>query len=307
VVDNALVTDIDVQDLRGLPKPPETLRLVVYGRVVVLAGSDAQEFFHLQAIVEVYVTTELTQQELGCYHFHLGEVHHEGIATGVYLVGHRHESGGSVLRFQAESYDEIYQVLPDLLAPFRMAQAIDWKQTLQAIPPEERGEAITALATVEPKPPMVEWRLAERMAQIFKGYQNARVTQLSEWGESQRIRIDIIENPDEVQRLSKKILPEPWDEYKRIHIETGGGSATIQLTEEDYGVSSSHQLFYGGHFQGCSFGEHNSLTNYFGVIDKLGTVEEDIKQKLKEAREAIENSDLPLAVRPNLEVNLRLR
>ena len=53
------------------------------------------------------------------------------------------------------------------------------------------------------------------------------------------------------------------------------------------------QQFYGGQFQGCSFGDHNSLTNYFGVVDKLSTVEEDIKQKLKEARNAIENLDLP--------------
>jgi hypothetical protein len=238
------------------------------------------------------VTTELTQQELGCYHFHIGELHHQGVAIDVYFVAHRYEGSGSVLRFQAKSYDEIYQVLPDLLAPFRMSQAVDWKQTLQAIPSEERGEAITALATVEPKPPVVEWRFAERMAQLFKGYQNARVTQLSEWGKSQRIRIDIIENPDEVQRLSKKTLPEPWDEHKRIHIETGGGPATIQLTEEDYVVRSSHQNFYGGHFQGCSFGDHNSLTNYFGVVDQLHTVEEDTKQKLKEAREAIEGADL---------------
>ena len=52
---------------------------------------------------------------------------------------------------------------------------------------------------------MVEWRFAERMAQIFNGYQNARVIQLSEWGK-QRIRIEIIENPDEVQRLSKKVV-----------------------------------------------------------------------------------------------------
>jgi hypothetical protein len=59
------------------------------------------------------------------------------------------------------------------------------------------------------------------------------------------------------------------------------------------GIDMSTHHFHGGHFQGCSFGDHNSLTNYFGVVDKLSTVEEDIKQKLKEAREAIEHSDLP--------------
>ena len=57
-------------------------------------------------------------------------------------------------------------------------------------------------------------------------------------------------------------------------------------------MSSSPQHFYGGHFQGCSFGDHNSLTNYFGVVDNLNTVEDNVKQKLKEARSAIENSDL---------------
>jgi hypothetical protein len=53
----------------------------------------------------------------------------------------------------------------------------------------------------------------------------------------------------------------------------------------------SQQTFQGGSFQGCSFGDNNSLTNY-GVVDNLGTVEEDVKQKLKEARGAIERADL---------------
>ena len=122
VVENARVTDIDVQRLRGLPKPPEQLRINGGNGEILLIGSEAKEFFHLPAIVEVYVTAELTQEELGCYHFHLGEIHHRGVATGVYLVGHRYEDDSSVLRFQAKSYDEIYQVLPDLLAPFRMSR-----------------------------------------------------------------------------------------------------------------------------------------------------------------------------------------
>src|SRR5262249_230680 len=49
---------------------------------------------------------------------------------------------------------------------------------------------------------------------------------------------------------------------------------TASLIEGHY---MSEQHIHGGHFQGCSFGDHNSLTNYFGVVDKLSTVEEDIK------------------------------
>jgi hypothetical protein len=168
----------------------------------------------------VLITVELTQEELGCYHFHIGEVHHRGLATGVYLVGHRYETGGSVLRFQAKFYDEIYRVLPDLLAPFRMAEAINWQQTIQAIPPEKRGEAITALAMVKPRPLAIEWHFAKRMAEIFDGYRNANVVHISEWG-SRRIRIDIIENPEEVQRLTQMRLPPSWDGISQLMITQG--------------------------------------------------------------------------------------
>jgi hypothetical protein len=290
VVENARVTDIDVQRLRGLPKPPEQLRVQPNDEFdeVLLTGFEAKEFFNLPALVEVYITRELNQQELGCYHFHLGEMYHEGVATDVYFIGHRHENSGSVLRFQAKSYDAIYQVLPDLLAPFRMAGAVDWKQTIQAIPAEDRGEAITALAVLEPRTPVVEWRFARRMAEIFDGYRNAKVNRISEWG-SRRIHIEIIENPDEVQRLLHRILPEPWDTQQRLYIEAGGGPPTINVIGRG---NMGEQHFHGGHYQGCSFGDRNSLTNYFGVVDNLATTEEDIKQKLKEARAAIERENI---------------
>ena len=290
VVDDAFVTNIDIQDLRGLPKPPESLRLYIDRKELVLTGNEAKEFFHLPAIVEVFVTTELTQQELGCYHFHLGEVHHRGVGTGVFFVGHRHERSGSILRFQATSYDEIYQVLPDLLAPFRMAGAVDWKETIRAIPAEERGEAITALATLEPKPPVVEWRFAKRMAEIFDGYRNAKVNQISEWG-SRRIRIDIIENPDGVKRLSQMILPETWDGKKTLMITQGRNS---NLSIGDIDVSDKTEIH--GDAIGSAFGSGTvnarDITVYKNAVDGSAGLDNDIKTKLKEAREAIENADL---------------
>jgi len=194
-------------------------------RTPLLTDFEAREFFHLPSIVEVYLTRELTQQELGCYHFHLGGMHHEGVATDVYFIGHRHESGGSVLRFQAKSYDAIYQVLPDLLAPFRMSGAIDWKQTIQSIPAEDRGDAITALATLEPRPPMVEWPFARRMAEIFEGYHNAKVSHIYEWG-SRRLRIEILENLEEIQRLSQMRSPELWDGESPFVLTQGPGSGS---------------------------------------------------------------------------------
>jgi hypothetical protein len=197
-----------VQNLRGLPKPPETLRLIVNGRRTVLTGSEAKEFFNLQAIVEVYVTEKLTQEELGCFHFHLGELHHQRVATNVYFVAHRYESSGSVLRFQAKSYTEIYHVLPDLLAPFRMSQAVDWKQTLQAMPAEERGEAISALVKIEAEQVEGRWRLATCMADVFEGYEKARVSRIS-IGANQWIRVDVVTNQEMAHSPTAPLLKEP--------------------------------------------------------------------------------------------------
>ena len=45
--------------------------------------------------------------------------------------------------------------------------------------------------------------------------------------------------------------------------------------------------FHGGRYAGCSFGDRNSLTNYFGAVEEATIPEEDIKEKLKEARKAI--------------------
>jgi hypothetical protein len=209
VVENANVTDIDAQRLRGLPKPPKQLRIQGNDGQIILIGSEAREFFNLPAIVEVYVTLELTQEEFGSYHFHLGEIKHRGVAIGVYLVGQRHETGGSVLRFQAKSYDEIYQILPDLLAPFRMAEAIDWEKTVQAIPFKNRGEAITALVKVETRCSAERWRFAKQMATIFDGFRNAHVYRISE-GRIQGLRIDLFTNKQVAERLSLMALPEPW-------------------------------------------------------------------------------------------------
>ena len=291
MVENACVTDIDIQRLRGLPKPPTQLRIQGSNGEVLLTDFEAREFFHLPSIVEVYMTRELSQQELGCYHFHFGEMHHEGIATDVYFVGHRHEHGGSVLRFQAKSYNTIYQVLPDLLVPFRMAGAIDWKQTIQSIPAEDRGEAMTALATLEPRPPVVEWRFARRMAEIFEGYRNAKVNQISEWGH-RRLHIEIIENPEKVLRLSRGRLPEPWDGNTPLVI-TQGSETNLFITER---IDMSNHVEVHGDAIGSAVGSGTvnarDITVYKNAIDSSSRLDHGIKQKLKEARDAIENAEL---------------
>lgn len=300
VVENAIVTDIDAQGLQGLPKPPEQLRVQGNNGQVLLTDFQAKEFFNLPSIVELYITRELSEDEIAVYYLHLAEMRKKGVATDVYFVNHHHENGGSMLRFQAKSYDAIYQVLPDLLAPFRMAEVVDWKQTLQAIPVEDRGEAITALAVLETKPPVVAWHFARRMAEIFDCYHNAKVEYISQWGRSRRIYIEIVENPEEVKRLSDRELSEPRVTSRGLYIEME--SSTINIIGGD---NMSEQHFYGGYYPGCNFGDYNSLINYLQVVDGLDTIEDDFKQKLKKARQTIENIDLPDKVKADIVDNLK--
>ena len=69
---------------------------------------------------------------------------------------------------------------------------------------------------------------------------------------------------------------------------TTGDNIDIQIGDR----IMSQQEFVSGTFQGCQFGDHNSMENYFGALGNLRDVDSDAKQKLKEAREAIEKADL---------------
>lgn len=98
-----------------------------------------------------------------------------------------------------------------------------------------------------------------------------------------------------------------WKDFSEDHViskvETcrapGGGLEYTKLAvvpqsewEEKRVVREVTQQFYGGHFEGCSFGDNNSVTNYFRVVDNLESVQGDAKAKLKEAREAIQKESL---------------
>ena len=72
IFDEVDVTECHVLETIGRPKPPSLLRIKDRSP---LTGEDAWNFFNPPAIVEVYLTGRLTELELGCYHFHLGDMY----------------------------------------------------------------------------------------------------------------------------------------------------------------------------------------------------------------------------------------
>jgi hypothetical protein len=206
VVENALVQDTQIHELCNLPHPPSRLRSRFTAPFAEFVGHEAANFFVLPAIVEVFLTHVLTDTELGCLHFHQGEIHAHRVAAEVYLVGHRHEAGGSVLRFQGPTYDAIYEALPDLLAAFRTTEAIDWKKTLEAIPKDERDEAVATLVTAESRLKTGRWRIANRLADAFEGFADARVVKLVE-GRKKGIAITVFNDEVLLEKLARAVLP----------------------------------------------------------------------------------------------------
>jgi hypothetical protein len=171
-----------------------------------LNGHEAANFFVMPAVVEVFLTRPLTDAELGALHFHLGEVHAHRVAADVYLVGHRQDAGGSVLRFQGPTYEAIYEALPDLLAAFHTTQAIEWTKTIESLTKDERGAAVAALVKAESRLKTGRWRLAARLADAFEGFADARVVKLVD-GRKKGIAITVSTDEGMLERLTRAARP----------------------------------------------------------------------------------------------------
>ena len=227
VFENAEVTDCQVHETRGRPIPPGILRMLDGS---TLTGEDARNFFNPPATVEVYLSEVLTDQEIGLYHFHLGEMQHRSVGTDVHLVGRRDEADGTVLRFQAPTYEQIYQMLPVLLAPFRRSRAVDWSETLQHLPGQERGLVLTELWRIEAAHPLGVWHFADRLAEGFGEFPNARVQQIRD-GRHWAVRIDVATNESVAERLNAQARVFSQQPYQKNEFHLPGG--TVRLSLED--------------------------------------------------------------------------
>lgn len=261
-VENAIVQEIQIEQLSGLPNPPTVLRPDLEGKRAAITGEEAASFFLTPEVVKVVLDRPLRPESLGGYYSYIAECEArshwpEGVA---YLGGHV-EGGQTVLSFQAPKASNVVGSLSILLSPFRQAGAVDFQKMLTVFS-EEQAEPVVEAVLARP-----EFRslIAERLQQ-FEGFADAKPSEIRTGGGIFKLEMD----PKVVAELQPGAILAP------------------QLTVIEEGGHMSTQNIYGGRFQGCSFGDHNSLTNYFGAVEEATIPEDDIKEKLKEARQAIE-------------------
>jgi uncharacterized protein YjbI with pentapeptide repeats len=299
--ENADITDCHVQETQGRPIPPNILRIKDDR---TLSGEEARNFFNPPATVEVYLSTVLSDQEIGLYHFHLGDTKHGEIGTDVHLVGRRTEAEGTVLRFQAPTYEQIYRVLPDLLAPFRLSLAIDWAKTIENLPGNKRGEMLTELARIEGAAPAGFWHFAERLAAGIGNFPKAKVLRFGD-GRDWAVRIDVFTKNAMMAKLraTERRAPPP---QQRNEFNFSGN---VHLSLEDRSMTQEFKA--GGHIVAPSGSDYTVTTgdlvfqqvwnqsadsiNLTSLADELGKLRAAMKQEGTDPEHDIATGNVALA------------
>ncbi len=193
IVENTVVRDLRIHEIRGCPLPPSILRLDENGDSV-LFGYEAHRFFEQPAYVEIQLSLHLSDLELACYQLHVVNLHKKNAATNAHFAGQRKEGSNTILCFQAPHYENIYRVLPDLLAPFPRSQAIDWQGTLAAVAESDKENIPSGWVSAEHEDPLTKWPFAERLAASFLNYRNAFVSTIRHAGYGPHIRFSVIQD-----------------------------------------------------------------------------------------------------------------
>ena len=263
---------------------------------LVRASRINQHFFNPFATVEVYLTEVLSDKEIGAYHFHLGDVRSQGIGADVHLVGTpRREGEGTVLRFQAPTYTEIYDVLPILLKPFRMSRAVDWAKTYESLPEHERDAMLTALARIEVGDPTKRWLFAERMAQAFGCFPVAQIKYIRDNRslDIRGVRIEVAINQAIYEELAEPPCRSQLVTKQQIIYLPAGESPRIAL--ESHSMDS--EVTIGGNVVGSAVGSGSTVNardiNAFNnALDQSQGLDPELKRVLVEARQQLESGDL---------------
>ncbi|MHC4620693.1 MAG: pentapeptide repeat-containing protein [Planctomycetota bacterium] len=273
IVENAYVWLVDIQELRGLPRPPKTLRASANCKTK-LTGHEAATFFVRPDKVEVVLDRVLSDDALAAYHMFIAETKAFGHwPKDVTFMGGRVENNETVLSYEAPKAADVVSNLSVLLQPFRFTDAVDWQKTLEGYSKEQAEPIVTALlAKSDTRNIMVE-RLRR-----CQGFADARPVEVRTPAKSVKLEL----NPEAL-----KALP-------------SGNPLVIQLNLSEEGGQQVGNIDIHGDVTGGAVGagttvKARDITVYKQTIENSQALDPALKDKLIEARDAIEKLKLPQA------------
>ena len=246
IVENAIVTNLLLHDLKGLPVPPTVLRIHAAsdsssGQFIELTGEKALNFFLQPETVEVVLDQALPDELLAGYHVSIGEMKARSIwPTEVSYLGGRIEGDRNILSFQAPKAEDIVANLATLLAPFRMAQAVDFAAALDALTVGQAENAVDAIVRHNALRPLIEKRLPlTKQLQEYRGFGTAVPVEA---------------------RTAFRTIQFGYDEKKLAHLKEGGDLPPLQLqlvenTENVLGDKVEDKQEFHGHVTGSATGK----------------------------------------------------
>lgn len=195
-----------------------------------------------------------------------------------------------MLRFQGPTYEAVYAALPDLLAPFRTAAAIDWKATLDSIPKDDQPDALVKLVETALQDPRRRWPFAWKLAQVFDVFTHTEIRQTKEGGKG--IVIKVATNKAKLRSLD----PPP---ASPVTINTRGQSK-IAFMNQGEGIDMGDEFkVKAGQVVGSAFGRGASVTAHdisLNVLNKAeASADQDWASVVKAALDALSAAKLPEA------------
>ncbi len=209
-LDNAIVKDIRISELKGEPQKPSQLRMDQEGKEILI-GKKAQEFFQTYSIVEIYMNHSLGYLEMICIHLFLTHLHANHIGIGVRLFFQQQEVPNTLLRFQAATYREIYQIAPSLLLLFPSSKQIDWERSIASIPNQEVIEKFKGLLQTMEEPQEQIHAFALALRKLFPVFQTINISSIKHIGSNSQTQIRILKKEHEIEEeeLRSKSISEP--------------------------------------------------------------------------------------------------
>ncbi|MHC4620512.1 MAG: pentapeptide repeat-containing protein [Planctomycetota bacterium] len=269
IVENALVWHADIQDLRGLPRPPNTLRTGELDETI-LTGHGAATFFVRPEKVEIVLDRMLADKALAAYHLFIAETKALGQwPKDVAFIGGRVENNETILSYEAPKAADVVSNLSILLQPFRLAEAVDWQKTIEGYSTEQAEPIVTALLAKSD----IRNIVAERL-RYYQGFEDAKPVAVRTPVKSfamELIQEAIKAMPSESNLIVPIFLAPVAERHMGNNYEIGGDAI-------------------GAFGPGASFTAHD-VTVYKQRVDR-STLDDQAKEKLKEAGDEVGKLDL---------------
>jgi uncharacterized protein YjbI with pentapeptide repeats len=270
-VEKAIVQNVDIQELIGLPQPPEELWFDIDGEEK-LNGDKARYFFVRPVDVKVIMDKILPDATLVAYQTYYAVGRAQALwPEDIIYMGATPDDQQTILSFQATRSQDIIDNLSILLAPFKSVEFIDWEKTLKNYSVKQAKLLINALV----ERPKFRNLIVKKMQQ-YQGFSDGRPVFIITGNES----INVVFN-SEAENI---LIPGANLGVNLLLLKTGDMNIMDKKININTGEIHDSQI--------GSIGLARDVNVFNQTIDNSSNMDDELKKTLKEARQKIEELEL---------------